>query len=153
MPALTACLSGAVFGAGLVVSGMTEPANVQGFLDIAGDFRPALAFVMAAALVVYGIAIRAFPAPSGATDVRRLAARIDGQLLVGAAVFGVGWALAGFCPGPSIVALGAGRIGAAVFVIGSAAGLFLADAVRNALARAGESETVAIEPGEVAETT
>jgi uncharacterized membrane protein YedE/YeeE len=146
----TALLSGALFGAGLVISGMTDPANIQGFLDVMGDFRPNLALVMVGALVVYGVAIRRFRATSLTEQGRPT--RIDGPLLVGAGVFGVGWGLGGYCPGPSVVAVGAGRLGAGVFVAASIAGLFLADALRATLERKGRQEPGAVDPGEVAET-
>jgi len=135
-----AWLAGAIFGAGLVVSGMTSPANIKGFLDVFGDFRPNLAFVMVGAILVHGIALRwpfrTVVPPDGSLPAR---ARVDGALLLGAALFGVGWALGGYCPGPSIVALGAGRLEATIFVAASVVGILCADLLRAApsLARKG----------------
>lgn len=126
---LAGLVSGALFGAGLVISGMTDPGNIQAFLDVMGDFRPTLALVMVGAILVYAVAIRL---PTGATRRRPFAsigpsARVDARLLVGAALFGVGWGLGGYCPGPSLVALGAGQYGAVVFVGMSIVGLLLGE--------------------------
>ncbi|MGP8434234.1 DUF6691 family protein [Paraburkholderia fungorum] len=112
MGLLSALLSGLLFGIGLMVSGMANPAKVLGFLDVAGRWDPSLAFVMAGAIAVGSIAfllakrrkksLLGLPMQIPAsTDVTR-------RLVLGSAVFGVGWALAGFCPGPALVALGAG---------------------------------------------
>ena len=107
----TALLAGVLFGAGLTVGQMTNPAKVIGFLDVTGDWDPSLAFVMGAALVVSAIAhrVRAARAVGGAAPA---AAGIDARLLLGAALFGAGWGLAGFCPGPAVAALvtGSGRV-------------------------------------------
>ncbi len=122
--------TGALFGAGLVVAGMTNPAKVVGFLDLFGAWDPSLAFVMGGAMLVFAIGSRfvlrrgapldggAFPsAPS---------AKIDGRLLVGAGLFGAGWGLVGFCPGPALTNLGALRPEAALFVAVMAAGMVVA---------------------------
>ncbi len=130
---LVAGASGAVFGLGLAVSGMMNPEKVIGFLDIAGDWDPTLAFVMGGALLV---AVPAF----------RLAARrrtpllgegfdlptkktLDTRLLGGSALFGVGWGLVGFCPGPAVAALGptvfAGLTPVLAFVAAMLAGMFV----------------------------
>ena len=121
-------LAGALFGTGLAVSGMTDPGRVIGFLDIFGPWDPALLFLMVGAVVVYGsgmLILRRFQnqnlkLPSTATSP------IDRQLVMGAAIFGVGWGLGGFCPGPSLANLGALRIEALVFVPAMAMGMFLA---------------------------
>src|SRR5437762_14357926 len=121
-------VAGGLFGTGLAVSGMTDPARVIGFLDIFGAWDPALLFVMAGAVGVYGLGmliLRRFQnqnlkLPSTASS------SIDRQLLTGAAIFGVGWGLGGFCPGPSLANLGALRIEALVFVPAMAIGMFLA---------------------------
>ena len=131
--ALWALASGVIFGLGLVVSGMTDPANIIGFLDVAGDFRPSLALVMAGAVGVYAVAIRL-----GGRSFRvsiAPGARVQPALIAGAAIFGVGWALAGYCPGPALVALGAGRPSAVIFALASVAGMALADVARGALSR------------------
>ena len=112
MALLTALFSGLLFGVGLMVSGMANPAKVLGFLDLAGRWDPSLAFVMAGAIAVGSIAFlvakrrkksllgRSIQIPAGK--------QVTLRLVMGSAVFGVGWGLAGFCPGPALVALGAG---------------------------------------------
>jgi uncharacterized membrane protein YedE/YeeE len=114
----TAFLAGLVFGVGLLVSGMADPAKVIGFLDVAGRWDPSLAFVMAGAILVGFFAF---------ARARRLPQRreIDTRLVGGSIVFGVGWGLAGFCPGPALVDLGAGIDKATVFVIALVAGMLL----------------------------
>jgi uncharacterized protein len=127
--ALSALLAGALFGAGLVVSGMTEPAKVIGFLDVFGSWDPSLAFVMAGAVGVHALAYRSIrkrAAPLIAESFERPPARsVDARLVGGAALFGVGWGLGGYCPGPSIVALGTLAPGVVVFVVGLVAGSLL----------------------------
>ena len=121
-------LAGALFGAGLAVSGMTDPGRVIGFLDVFGAWDPALLFVIAGAVAVYGVGmliLRRFQnqnlkLPSSASSP------IDRQLVTGAAIFGIGWGLGGFCPGPSLASLGALRIEALIFVPAMAMGMFLA---------------------------
>ena len=124
-----AALAGALFGAGLVISGMTQPARVIGFLDPLGDWDPSLAFVMAGAVAVYAVAYavirrRARPwfEPRFHVPAR---ADIDAPLVIGAAVFGVGWGLGGLCPGPGIVAAAGGSSSALVFVLAMLAGMYL----------------------------
>jgi uncharacterized membrane protein YedE/YeeE len=127
MSQLMAFASGLVFGLGLILSGMANPAKVQGFLDLLGTWDPSLAFVMGGAIAV-GLAAfaaagrmrrtlfdRAFTLPANQ--------RIDTRLLAGSLAFGVGWGLVGFCPGPALVALGAGETKAAVFVLAMLAGM------------------------------
>lgn len=112
---LLAAVAGCVFALGLVVADMTSAARVVGFLDLR-RWDPTLGFVMAGAIAVYAVAARlgpplATPPPTA----------IDRRLLAGAALFGIGWGLAGYCPGPALVSLGAGH--AAVFVAAMAAGM------------------------------
>lgn len=112
---ITAFSSGVLFAVGLGVAGMTDPANVRGFLDVGGAWRPGLALVMAAALAVYAIAYRV--AKRRALTVHLASeTRITPRLVIGSVIFGAGWGLSGFCPGPAIVSLGAGSVGALVFV-------------------------------------
>ena len=121
-------LAGAMFGAGLAISGMTDPARVIGFLDVFGKWDPALLFVMAGAVVVYGLgmfALRHFASVSVRLPSRG-ASPIDRRLVIGAAIFGVGWGLGGFCPGPALANLGALRVVALVFVPAMAIGMLLA---------------------------
>ena len=121
-------LAGAMFGTGLAISGMTDPGRVIGFFDVFGAWDPSLLFVMAGAVAVYGLGmliLRRFQnqnlkLPSTASSP------IDRQLVTGAAIFGIGWGLGGFCPGPSLANLGALRIEALVFVPAMAMGMFLA---------------------------
>jgi uncharacterized membrane protein YedE/YeeE len=131
--AAAAGLLGALFGLGLRVGGMTDPTNVQSFLDLFGAWRPQLMGVMgggmAVAAVLYALARR--------RDTPLLALRwrwpdataIDAPLLAGSALFGIGWALAGFCPGPALVALGSGSAEAGLFVVAMLAGGWLQRAV------------------------
>ncbi len=126
---ILAFISGAVFGLGLMVSGMTDPANVQGFLDLAGAWRPQLLAVLgtavAVAFVLYAVA-RKIGAPwAGGKFNWPTRDDLDVRLIVGSALFGAGWALAGYCPGPALTALGAFNLDALVFVPAMAAGVWL----------------------------
>ncbi|MCP8688108.1 DUF6691 family protein [Marinobacterium sedimentorum] len=113
-------LTGALFSAGLMVSGMINPAKVIGFLDIFGVWDPSLAFVMAFAVIVYGIGLRlVLRRPKPLFEARFFLPEgllIDRRLVGGAILFGIGWGLVGFCPGPAIAALGAAPGQAAIFV-------------------------------------
>jgi uncharacterized membrane protein YedE/YeeE len=116
-----------MFGAGLVISGMTQPARIVGFLDPLDGWDPSLAFVMAGAVAVYAVAHavirrRARPWFDARFDAP-VRAGLDARLVVGAAVFGIGWGLGGFCPGPSIVAAAGGSASALVFVLAMLAGM------------------------------
>ena len=124
---LSSLLAGLVFGLGLIVSGMANPAKVIGFLDLAGRWDPSLALVMAGAIAVGAIAFAIartrtaslLDAPMKLPSEQR----IDRRLLAGALVFGVGWGIAGFCPGPALVAIGMGSTKAVVFVVAMLAGM------------------------------
>lgn len=145
MHLLSAFLVGLLFGAGLLVSGMTDPFKVIGFLDIAGPWDPSLAFVMVGAVVVgliaFGIAGKR-PTSLLGGEMRLPEARgIDRRLVLGSLTFGVGWGLAGFCPGPAVVALGAGYVQAAVFVGAMLAGMALYE-ILDRRRRAGENRPV-----------
>ena len=133
MKTFAALISGTLFGVGLTVSGMINPAKVLGFLDVAGDWDPTLAFVMGGALLVTGpimpvILRQSRPLLASAFDLPKKTT-LDAPLLGGAALFGVGWGLSGFCPGPAVAALVPALLGGlpAVFIFtGSmAAGMFL----------------------------
>lgn len=120
---------GAVFGLGLVISGMSNPAKVLAFLDVAGAWDPSLAFVMAGAIGVHApllrlVLRRSAPLAGPAFVVPRLRA-IDGRLLAGAAVFGVGWGLGGYCPGPGILSAGAGATTPVLFTVAMAVGVLV----------------------------
>jgi uncharacterized protein len=120
---------GLLFGLGLIVSGMTDPGKVIGFLDLFGAWDPSLAFVMGGAIL---LGVFAFAAAKKRTTtflgtVLRLPQdrNIDARLIAGSAVFGVGWGLAGFCPGPALVSLGTGNVKAMVFVLAMLGGMAL----------------------------
>lgn len=127
MTLVAAWLAGLVFGLGLILSGMADPARVQGFLDLAGPWNPSLAFVMAGALAVGGgafaIARRRGRSLLGLEMRVPTARHIDRRLVGGSVMFGVGWGLVGFCPGPALVALGMGQAKAVVFVMAMLVGM------------------------------
>jgi uncharacterized membrane protein YedE/YeeE len=124
---LTSLLAGLVFGLGLIVSGMANPAKVLGFLDLAGRWDPSLALVMAGAIAVGSVAFLLVKNRTrsllGAEMKLPTASHIDRRLVVGSALFGMGWGIAGFCPGPGLVALGMGESKALVFVAAMLAGM------------------------------
>lgn len=126
---LSEFLIGLLFGIGLLVSGMTNPAKVIGFLDIAGSWDPSLMFVMGGAVVIGIFGFRIAKARRESLFGRVISLNdfktIDASLIVGAAIFGVGWGLSGFCPGPAIAALGTGEWKAVLFVVAMALGMGL----------------------------
>lgn len=127
MQRILAFLLGLLFALGLGIAGMTKPSKIVGFLDLSGAWDPSLLFVMAGAVAVYAVAYRrvirrdkpvaatAFVVPTKST--------IDPPLVIGAVLFGVGWGLGGFCPGPSLVTLASGSVDAAVFVAAMVVGM------------------------------
>ena len=126
---LLAAVSGALFGVGLVLASMTDPARVLGFLDITRDWDPTLMFVMGGGVISYGILYRLvlkrrtpWCAPAFHLPTRD---DLDRRLVLGSALFGVGWGLGGLCPGPGIVIAGAGMATGLVFVAAMIAGMFL----------------------------
>jgi uncharacterized membrane protein YedE/YeeE len=126
---LAALLSGTVFGLGLAVSGMMNPAKVVGFLDVAGDWDPTLAFVMGGALLVVFPAFRLVlrrprPVLAESFELPKKTA-LDGRLISGSALFGVGWGLSGFCPGPAVAALSTGLPAVLAFVAAMIVGMAL----------------------------
>lgn len=126
MRAFAAFLSGLLFAVGLAVGGMTQPSKVIGFLDVGGAWDPSLAFVMLGAVAVYAWGYR-LVRRRGRTvfgePLRLPAARgVDRRLLAGSALFGVGWGLGGYCPGPGLVAAGTGAADPLIFIAGMAAG-------------------------------
>jgi uncharacterized protein len=129
MVMLAAWLSGLVFGLGLIVSGMADPAKVLGFLDLAGAWDPSLALVMAGAIAVGLVAFRVAGQRSQSVLGQPMdlptPGRVDRSLVGGSVLFGLGWGLAGFCPGPAVVALGMGQVKALVFVAFMLAGMGL----------------------------
>ncbi len=136
MALVLAFVTGLVFGGGLLLSGLVNPAKVLGFLDVTGKWDPSLACVMGGAiavgLVAFGVARRRTSSLLG-LPMRLPAARgIDARLIGGSVVFGIGWGMAGFCPGPAVVALGAGYGKAAVFVLAMLAGMALFETMERA---------------------
>lgn len=125
-----AAIAGALFGLGLAVSGMTNPDKVLNFLDIAGQWDPSLALVMGAALAVATPGFAWLRRRGCTLDGQALppapAARVDRRLLAGSALFGIGWGLVGYCPGPALANLAHGTVEAVVFVVALLAGSQLA---------------------------
>lgn len=135
---LAAGFAGALFGIGLAVSGMTKPSKVIGFLDFTGAWDASLMFVMMGAIAVHVVAHRlVLRRRSPLFDARfHLPTRkdIDARLVIGAALFGIGWGLGGFCPGPGFVTAASGSPAAIVFVVGLTAGILVELATARARA-------------------
>ncbi|MBR8063618.1 hypothetical protein KDX32_10965 [Burkholderia ambifaria] len=136
MQAGFAFLAGLLFSVGLIVSGMANPRKVLGFLDLAGRWDPSLAFVMAGAI---GVAVVAFAWAKRRTrswlglPIQWPAARtITVRLVAGSAVFGIGWGLAGFCPGPALVSIGLGSVKGIAFVVAMLVGMALFEWIERA---------------------
>lgn len=129
MQIVSALIVGLVFGIGLIVAGMTNPAKVQGFLDLAGNWDPSLALVMGGAIMVGLVAFRFAGKRERALlgDAMRLptATRIDRRLVAGSLAFGAGWGLAGFCPGPALASLATGGVKALIFTGAMVAGMIV----------------------------
>jgi uncharacterized membrane protein YedE/YeeE len=127
--AVTSFLSGVIFALGLGIGGMTQPAKVVGFLDFAGNWDPSLAFVMIGAIAVYSVFYRLIcrrPAPLfSSTFSLPTRTELDPRLVGGAAVFGLGWGIAGYCPGPAVSSLASGNLAPVVFSAAMIAGMFL----------------------------
>jgi uncharacterized protein len=123
-----ALFTGLIFGAGLVISGMTQPVKVLGFLDVTGRFDASLMFVMAGAIGVHFFAYRWTKRRSAPVldDQFHVPTRrdIDAKLIIGALLFGAGWGLGGYCPGPGIVSLAGGGYSALTFVLAMVVGMF-----------------------------
>lgn len=138
MRSLISLVAGSLFGAGLVLSGMTDTTKVQGWLDFFGQWDPTLAFVMGGAILPMLIAWRLttgrrpltggqFPPPA--------APELDRRLILGSALFGVGWALSGLCPGPALASVSYGGIGGVMFLFSMIAGMFIAPRLGSQLDR------------------
>ena len=127
MSIVTSLLAGLVFGVGLILSGMANPAKVLAFLDLAGSWDPSLALVMIGAIAVgsvgFAVARRRTTSFLGLALKLPSARDIDARLVGGSLLFGAGWGIAGFCPGPALVALGMGELKAAVFVAAMLVGM------------------------------
>lgn len=135
MPMLTAFIAGLLFGSGLILSGMSNPAKVLAFLDVAGQWDPSLIFVMVGAILVAAIAFRVGGARArtlfGGTIHMPGAARVDTRLVLGSVVFGVGWGLVGYCPGPALTSLAVGGWPTLLFVAAMIAGMTVFEAVER----------------------
>ena len=123
-------LTGLLFGLGLLLAGMSSPSKVQGFLDIAGLWDPSLAFVMGGGISVAFVFFNAARKRSttlltGEAMKLPTSTTIDRRLILGSSAFGAGWGIAGICPGPALVTLGSGSVGAAIFVAAMLAGMVL----------------------------
>ena len=133
MNRLSEFVIGLLFGWGLLISGMTDPGKVIGFLDLAGAWDPSLAFVMGGAILVgiagFSVAKKRTRSFLGSAMHLPTARDVDRRLIVGALTFGAGWGLAGFCPGPGLVSLGAGEPKAALFVAAMVGGMLLFEAL------------------------
>lgn len=134
-------LVGLIFGVGLILSGMTDPGKVIGFLDLFGAWDPSLALVMGGAIAVgvfaFALAKKRTASFLGGALHLPNSNDIDKRLLLGSLLFGAGWGLAGFCPGPAIVSLGAGQPKAAVFVLAMLAGMLLFELAERRSQRVG----------------
>jgi len=139
MASLFAFVAGLVFGLGLIIAGMANPAKILGFLDLAGKWDPSLVLVMGGAiavgLVAFALARRRTVSAIGLPMQLPSASTLDARLILGSLAFGIGWGLAGFCPGPAIVALGAGYAKAAVFVVAMLLGMGAFELMQRSLAR------------------
>ena len=136
MKDLTSLLAGLIFGFGLALSGMTDTNKVLGFLDIFGSWQPALAFVMGSAVAVtfigYRVVMRRMRLPFGIQFHLTQTRVLDRRLLLGSALFGVGWGLYGFCPGPALSGLIFGQSDTVLFVLAMMAGMGIASRVMPA---------------------
>jgi len=135
MHIVTALVAGLLFGAGLILSGMSNPAKVLAFLDVGGTWDPSLLFVMLGAIAVAALAFRFARARLRPLFGDRIhvpgAGRIDARLLVGSTVFGVGWGLAGYCPGPALTSLAVGGRSTLLFVAAMVAGMALFEVIER----------------------
>lgn len=133
---IAALVSGVLFGMGMAISGMIDPAKVIGFLDIAGSWNPSLAFVMGGALAVFMPSYFLLIKPrtqsvSGEEFCTPTNTKLDSKLLSGAAIFGLGWGLAGICPGPAVASLAMGNVSIVLFFVAMLAGSMLTKVVIN----------------------
>ena len=134
---IVAFVVGGLFGAGLLLSGMTNTQKVQGWLDVFGDWDPTLAFVMGGAIIPMAIAWQLTkgrrPVLGGGFDAAPDHV-VDRRIVIGSVMFGIGWGLVGLCPGPAIASLTFGGIGGVVFMIAMIAGMIVAPKLRDTLA-------------------
>ena len=142
MKVLTAFLIGLVFGTGIILSGMANPAKVLNFFDVAGSWDPSLAFVMGGALMVAFVGFRLLKsrtAPLLAASFQWPTRQdIDPPLVAGAGLFGIGWGIAGFCPGGALPALGTGRLEVYIFMVAAVVGIAMATLLTTRRKTAGD---------------
>jgi hypothetical protein len=131
MTLITSLLAGLIFGIGLIAGGMTDPAKVKGFLDLFGSWDPSLAFVMGGAIVVgsvgFAIARKRGATWAGGTIDWPTLTTIDRRLVIGGMLFGAGWGIGGFCPGPALVAFASGFAPALWFIPAMLVGMWVHD--------------------------
>lgn len=131
---LSAFIAGGLFGAGLLVSGMTNTEKVQGWLDIFGAWDPTLAFVLGGAIlpmmVAWNIATRRARAVLGNEMPGKPGSEVDRNLIIGSLMFGAGWGLVGLCPGPAVASISWGGVGGVIFLLSMLAGMYVAPAFR-----------------------
>lgn len=148
MNILFSFLAGLVFGIGLIVAGMADPAKVIGFLDLAGEWDPSLALVMAGAIAIgviaFAVARRRTLSLLGLPMRLETKQHIDRRLVCGSLLFGIGWGLAGICPGPALVLLGAGLPEGLIFVVAMLAGMFIFECLER---RRGVASVADPQPG------
>ena len=149
---LVAFISGMVFAVGLGIGGMTQPAKVIGFLDFTGNWDPSLAFVMLGAIVVHSLFYRMLRNRSSFRFSLEISlpsrTEIDSRLIGGSVTFGLGWGIAGYCPGPALTSLASGNSSAVIFSVAMIAGIFVFDFIRVISVREVRAENTS---GEVTE--
>ena len=136
MRGLFSFLAGALFGSGLLISGMTDTRKVQGWLDLFGDWDPTLAFVIGGAIIPMAIAwafAKGRQPVLGGEFPDATAPKVGRNLVIGSVMFGAGWGLAGLCPGPAVASLSFGGLGGWVFLVAMVVGMLLAPTVRSRL--------------------
>lgn len=140
-------VAGTLFGAGLVLSGMTLPSKVRGFLDFAGAWDPTLVFVMGGAIAVHAVAYRLRAGRSAPRFAERFMIPtrkdLDAKLILGAAIFGLGWGFGGYCPGPAITSLPSGSTSVLAFVVAMLAASFLTGKIEERMAGSAHGTTTA----------
>ncbi len=150
MNVIASLAAGLVFGLGLIIAGMADPAKVLGFLDIAGLWDPSLALVMAGAIAVglgaFAMAGRRTHALLGLPLEMPKAQGLDRRLIVGSALFGIGWGLAGICPGPALVLVGAGAAKGTIFTLAMIAGMALFEALERLSSSMGAARAMRVAP-------
>lgn len=142
---VVALISGLLFGLGMMVSGMVDPVRVIGFLDFAGQWDPSLIFVMGGAIAVfmpiYFLVVRKMAKPVCEADFHLSKKQtVDGQLVGGSVLFGLGWGIAGICPGPALTSLSGGNIGVILFVVSMVVGTWLGCQVQSRLESESDSQ-------------